>query len=41
MQIEVNNCSTTGDSEAVVKTIGQGRVSFYRQSQNVVVLLII
>jgi len=29
MQIEViDNCSTTGDSEAVVKTIGQGRVSF-------------
>lgn len=35
MQIEVvDNCSTQADPEALVKDIGQGRVSFYRQPQN-------
>ncbi|AFZ31384.1 glycosyl transferase family 2 [Gloeocapsa sp. PCC 7428] len=36
MQIEVvDNCSTEVDMEAVVKDIGQGRISFYRQPYNV------
>jgi glycosyltransferase involved in cell wall biosynthesis len=36
MQIEVvDDCSTLDDPEAVVKEIGQGRVTFYRQPQNV------
>lgn len=36
MQIEVvDDCSTEGDAEAIVKEIGKGRVSFYRQPQNV------
>ncbi|BAZ65640.1 family 2 glycosyl transferase [Fischerella sp. NIES-4106] len=36
MQIEVvDDCSTKDDPEAVVKEIGKGRVSFYRQPQNV------
>ena len=36
MQIEViDDCSTKDDPEAVVKRIGKGRVSFYRQPQNV------
>ncbi|OUL31412.1 hypothetical protein BV375_12130 [Nostoc sp. 106C] len=36
MQIEVvDDCSTKDDPEAVVKEIGKGRVSFYRQHQNV------
>ncbi|WP_051151126.1 glycosyltransferase family 2 protein [Mastigocladopsis repens] len=36
MQIEVvDDCSTKDDSEAVVREIGKGRVSFYRQPQNV------
>lgn len=35
MQIEVvDDCSTQDDPEAIVKAIGQGRVSFYRQPQN-------
>jgi glycosyltransferase involved in cell wall biosynthesis len=35
MQIEVvDDCSTEDDPEAVVREIGQGRVSFYRQPQN-------
>lgn len=35
MQIEVvDDCSTQDDPEAVVREIGQGRVSFYRQPQN-------
>ncbi|MBF2025195.1 MAG: glycosyltransferase [Oscillatoriales cyanobacterium C42_A2020_001] len=35
MQIEVvDDCSTQDDPEAVVQTVGQGRVSFYRQPQN-------
>ncbi len=35
MQIEVvDDCSTDGDVEQLVKTVGQGRVSFYRQQQN-------
>jgi len=35
MQIEVvDDCSTLDDPEAVVQEIGQGRVQFYRQSQN-------
>ncbi|MBW7881358.1 MAG: glycosyltransferase [Caldilineaceae bacterium] len=36
MQIEVvDDCSTKDDPEAVVNTIGRGRVSFYRQPRNV------
>jgi hypothetical protein len=36
MQIEVvDDCSTKDDPEAVVREIGQGRVSFFRQPQNV------
>ncbi|MCM8831908.1 MAG: glycosyltransferase [Candidatus Omnitrophica bacterium] len=36
MQIEVvDDCSTKDDPEEVVKKIGKGRVSFYRQLQNV------
>jgi glycosyltransferase involved in cell wall biosynthesis len=36
MQIEViDNCSTEGDPEALVRDLGRGRVSFYRQSQNI------
>ncbi len=35
MQIEViDDCSTEDDPEALVKKIGQGRVSFFRQPQN-------
>ena len=36
MQIEVvDDCSTLDDPESVVKELGQGRVSFYRQPENV------
>lgn len=36
MQIEVvDDCSTNDDPEAVVRKLGQGRVSFYRQPHNV------
>ncbi|HEV7329757.1 MAG TPA: glycosyltransferase [Flavisolibacter sp.] len=36
MQIEVvDDCSTDADVEALVKTIGSGRVQYYRQPQNV------
>lgn len=36
MQIEViDNCSTEGNPEALVKELGKGRVSFYRQPQNI------
>lgn len=36
MQIEViDNCSTEGDPEALVKELGRGRLSFYRHSQNI------
>ncbi len=36
MQIEVvDDCSTKDDPEAVVRALGGGRVSFYRQPQNV------
>lgn len=36
MQIEViDDCSSKDDPEAVVREIGKGRVSFYRQPQNV------
>lgn len=36
MQIEVvDDCSTKDDPETVVREIGKGRVSFYRQPQNV------
>jgi glycosyltransferase involved in cell wall biosynthesis len=36
MQIEViDNCSTEGEAEAIVKEIGKGRVDFYRQPYNV------
>jgi len=36
MQIEVvDDCSTKDDPEAVVKDLGRGRVTFYRQPQNV------
>jgi glycosyltransferase involved in cell wall biosynthesis len=35
MQIEVvDDCSSDGDVEALVKSVGKGRVSFYRQPQN-------
>lgn len=36
MQIAViDDCSTKGDPEAIVQELGQGRVEFYRQPQNV------
>jgi glycosyltransferase involved in cell wall biosynthesis len=36
MQIEViDNCSTIGDAEAIVRRLGGGRVAFYRQPQTV------
>ena len=36
MQIEViDDCSTYGDVEALVKKLGNGRVQYYRQPQNV------
>ncbi len=36
MQIEViDDCSTKDDPQAVVEELGRGRVSFYRQSENV------
>lgn len=36
MQIEViDDCSSDGDVEALVKDIGKGRVGFYQQKQNV------
>ncbi len=36
MQIEVvDDCSTVGDIQAIVDEIGQGRVSYFRQPQNV------
>lgn len=36
MQIEViDNCSTEADIEAVVRRMGQNRISFYRQPKNV------
>ncbi|GAB4376469.1 MAG: hypothetical protein Kow00121_23570 [Elainellaceae cyanobacterium] len=36
MQIEVvDDCSTKDDPKAVVEEVGQGRVSFYRQPENV------
>jgi len=36
MQIEViDNCSTEGESEAIVKEVGKGRIDFYRQPYNV------
>jgi len=36
MQIEViDDCSTSDDPETLVKEIGQGRISFFRQPQNV------
>lgn len=36
MQIEVvDDCSNDGDVEALVKEVGKGRVTFYRQKQNV------
>jgi hypothetical protein len=39
MQIEViDNCSDADDPESVVSTIGGGRVTFYRQRQNVGVI---
>lgn len=39
MQIEViDNCSTQDDPEALVKELGGGRASFYRQPQNVGVI---
>jgi glycosyltransferase involved in cell wall biosynthesis len=35
MQIEViDDCSTTDDPEAIVKRVGQGRISFYRNPKN-------
>ncbi|EKD09492.1 glycosyltransferase [Limnospira platensis] len=30
----VDDCSTAGDTEAIVKTVGRGRVKFYRQPHN-------
>lgn len=30
----VDDCSTQGNTEAIVKTVGRGRVKFYRQPQN-------
>lgn len=39
MQIEViDNCSTQGDVEALVKELGGGRVSFHRHPQNIGVM---
>lgn len=39
MQIEViDNCSTEGDVEALVKELGGGRVSFHRQPENIGVM---
>ena len=36
MQIEViDNCSTSGDPEAVVRELGGGRIAFRRQPDNV------
>lgn len=36
MQIEVvDDCSTEGDFESIVQRVGQGRVTYYRQPQNV------
>jgi glycosyl transferase family 2 len=36
MQIEViDNCSTIGDSEAIVRELGQGRIDFHRQHRNI------
>ncbi|MGD9879101.1 MAG: glycosyltransferase [Reyranella sp.] len=36
MQIDViDNCSTTGDPEAVVREVGAGRITFHRQPRNV------
>jgi len=36
MQIEViDNCSTEGESEAIVQEVGKGRIDFYRQPYNV------
>ena len=36
MQIEVvDDCSNDGDVAALVKTIGKGRISFFRQNENV------
>ena len=35
MQIEViDDCSTTNDPEAIVKKVGRGRISFYRNPKN-------
>ena len=35
MQIEVlDNCSTIGDPEAVVREMGAGRIGFHRQTHN-------
>ncbi|BAZ16565.1 type 11 methyltransferase [Calothrix sp. NIES-4071] len=35
MQIEVvDDCSTQGDVEEIVKRVGKGRISFYRNAQN-------
>ncbi len=35
MQIEViDNCSTIGDPEALVRDIGAGRIDFHRQHEN-------
>src|SRR5687768_10483748 len=36
MQIEViDNCSTVGDPEAIVREVGGGRIAFRRQAENV------
>jgi hypothetical protein len=36
MQIEViDNCSTVGDAEGLVRELGGGRIGFYRQSANI------
>lgn len=36
MQIEViDNCSTVGDPEAIVRELGGGRIDFHRQSKNI------
>lgn len=36
MQVEViDNCSTVGDPEAVVRAVGRGRIGFRRQAENV------
>src|SRR5687768_15668812 len=35
MQIEVlDNCSTAGDAEALVREIGGGRIAYHRQTHN-------